>query len=143
MYGFMTAEKFLAYCSEIRGRLDAATARKYAQRFDVRLDRKLKEYSKGNRQKIALILAFMSDPDLIIMDEPTSGLDPLIQQTFQEIVREEAKAGRTFRTLSCIPLCICHFRADIKFYPQFRQISYTSFLPPVYWHVLKFLFANQ
>ncbi len=95
MYGFMTAEKFLAYCSEVRGRLDAAAAHKYAQRFDVRLDRKLREYSKGNRQKIALVQAFMSDPELVIMDEPTSGLDPLVQQTFLEVIREEAKAGRT------------------------------------------------
>jgi ABC-2 type transport system ATP-binding protein len=95
LYGFMTAEKFMAYFGGVRGRYDAATAKKYADRFDIRLDRKLKEYSKGNRQKIALIQAFINNPELVIMDEPTSGLDPLIQQTFLDLLMEEAANGRT------------------------------------------------
>jgi ABC-2 type transport system ATP-binding protein len=95
LYGFMTGEKFMAYFGGIRGRYDAAAAKKYADRFDIRLDRKMKEYSKGNRQKIALIQAFINDPELVIMDEPTSGLDPLVQQTFLDLLREEAANGRT------------------------------------------------
>jgi ABC-2 type transport system ATP-binding protein len=95
LYGFMTGEKFMAYFGGIRGKYDKAAAKKYADRFDIRLDRKMKEYSKGNRQKIALIQAFINDPELVIMDEPTSGLDPLVQQTFLDLLREEAANGRT------------------------------------------------
>ncbi|MCD1293680.1 ABC transporter ATP-binding protein [Methanocella sp. CWC-04] len=95
LYGNMTGKKFLEYFGSVRGSYDEDEAKKYAEKFDVNLNRKLKEYSKGNRQKVALIQAFMNDPDLLILDEPTSGLDPLIQQTFLEVIREEASNGRT------------------------------------------------
>lgn len=95
LYGNMTGEKFLAYFGRVRGSFDQTAAKKYAEKFEVRLDRRMKEYSKGNKQKIALIQAFMNDPDLLILDEPTSGLDPLVQQTFLDVIKEEAAAGRT------------------------------------------------
>jgi len=95
LYGFMTGEKFLAYFGRVRGKYDAVTAKKYADRFDIHLDRKLKEYSRGNRQKVALIQAFINDPELIIMDEPTSGLDPLMQQVVMDVLMEEAAGGKT------------------------------------------------
>ncbi|PSP78173.1 ABC transporter ATP-binding protein [Halobacteriales archaeon QS_1_68_20] len=63
--------------------------------FDPPLDRKVREYSTGNVQKLGLIQAFVHDPDLVILDEPTSGLDPLMQQRFNEFVREERDAGTT------------------------------------------------
>lgn len=66
-----------------------------ARRLQLDLSRKIKEYSRGNRQKIGIVSAFMHSPDLVIMDEPTSGLDPLMQQEFYSIVLEEKKAGRT------------------------------------------------
>jgi len=65
------------------------------ERFEVPLDRKLKSYSKGMRQMIAIIQAFMCNPELLILDEPTSGLDPLGQRTFNEFVLDEAQQGRT------------------------------------------------
>lgn len=65
------------------------------ERFDPQLDKKLSTLSRGNKQKIALIAAFMSDPDLVILDEPSSGLDPLMQQNFLNLVREEAAKGMT------------------------------------------------
>lgn len=95
LYGNMTGYKFLQYFGRMRGGYNAGTVKKYAERFDIRLDRKMKEYSKGMRQKVVLIQAFMNDPELIIMDEPTSGLDPLVQQTFMDVVREEAAKGKT------------------------------------------------
>ncbi len=95
LYGHMTGWKYLEYLGGIRGRYDEASAKKYAERFDIRLDRKMREYSSGMRQKVIIIQAFMSDPDLIIMDEPTKGLDPLVQQTFMEVIREEAANGKT------------------------------------------------
>ena len=64
--------------------------------FDPPLDRKVREYSSGNVQKLGLVQAFMHDPDLLVMDEPTSGLDPLMQSRFNEFVRTEKRAGKTF-----------------------------------------------
>jgi ABC-2 type transport system ATP-binding protein len=95
LYGHMTGWKYLEYLGGIRGRYDAEAAKKYAERFDIRLDRRMREYSGGMRQKVILIQALMNDPDLIIMDEPTKGLDPLVQQTFTDVVREEAARGKT------------------------------------------------
>ncbi|MFB6189535.1 MAG: ABC transporter ATP-binding protein [Halapricum sp.] len=63
--------------------------------FDPPLDRQIREYSSGNRQKLGIVQAFMHDPELVIMDEPTSGLDPLMQQRFNEFVREESNRGTT------------------------------------------------
>ena len=57
--------------------------------------RRFKEYSKGNKQKVGLIVALQHRPDLLILDEPTSGLDPLVQQTFYAIIREAKAEGRT------------------------------------------------
>ncbi|HUL61876.1 MAG TPA: ABC transporter ATP-binding protein [Methanocella sp.] len=95
LYGHMTGWKYLEYFGGIRGRYDAALAHKYAERFEIKLDRKMREYSSGMRQKVILIQALMNDPDLIIMDEPTKGLDPLVQQIFMDVVREEATRGKT------------------------------------------------
>jgi ABC-2 type transport system ATP-binding protein len=95
LYGHMTGWKYLKYIGGIRGQYDEASAKKYAGRFDIRLDRKMREYSSGMRQKVILIQALMNDPDLIIMDEPTKGLDPLVQQIFMDVVREEAARGKT------------------------------------------------
>ncbi|MFW6265614.1 MAG: ABC transporter ATP-binding protein [Halanaeroarchaeum sp.] len=63
--------------------------------FDPPLDRKVREYSSGNRQMLGLVQAFMHDPDLVVMDEPTSGLDPLKQQEFNAFVRREQREGTT------------------------------------------------
>ncbi len=95
LYGHMTGWKFLAYFGKVRGGYDAESAKAYAKKLDIKLDRRMKEYSRGMRQKVAIIQAFMNDPDLIIMDEPTNGLDPLVQQTFMDMLREEAGHGTT------------------------------------------------
>ncbi|WP_049901343.1 ABC transporter ATP-binding protein [Natrinema sp. J7-1] len=63
--------------------------------FDPPLDREIREYSRGNVQKLGLVTTFMHDPELVILDEPTSGLDPLLQQRFNEFVRAEREAGLT------------------------------------------------
>jgi ABC-2 type transport system ATP-binding protein len=64
------------------------------ERFDLDPTKKCRTYSKGNRQKVALVAAFSSDADLYILDEPTSGLDPLMEKVFQECVLEVKKAGK-------------------------------------------------
>jgi ABC-2 type transport system ATP-binding protein len=64
-------------------------------RFGVELDRPVRALSKGNRQKIGIVLAFMHRPELLVLDEPTSGLDPLLQDEFARLLRETAADGRT------------------------------------------------
>ncbi|NHN57745.1 MULTISPECIES: ABC transporter ATP-binding protein [Halorussus] len=64
--------------------------------FDAPVDREIGEYSTGNRQKLALVLAFMHDPDLVVMDEPTAGLDPLMQERLYEFIEDERERGTTF-----------------------------------------------
>jgi ABC-2 type transport system ATP-binding protein len=65
------------------------------ERFDLDPSRKFKEYSKGNKQKVGLVIALQHRPELLMLDEPTSGLDPLIQQSFYSLVREARDDGRT------------------------------------------------
>ncbi|MEU1620877.1 ABC transporter ATP-binding protein [Streptomyces sp. NPDC005722] len=79
----------------LRGGLDGARRRELLERFELDPTKKGRAYSKGNRQKVALVAAFASDVDLLILDEPTSGLDPLMEEVFRECVREERDRGRT------------------------------------------------
>ncbi|MFE0105702.1 ATP-binding cassette domain-containing protein [Streptomyces sp. NPDC059009] len=77
------------------GRLDPARRADLIERFELDPTKKGRTYSKGNRQKVALVAAFASDVDLLILDEPTSGLDPLMEEVFQSCVAEERERGRT------------------------------------------------
>ncbi|KIF75207.1 ABC transporter [Streptomyces sp. 150FB] len=79
----------------LRGGLDKARRAELVERFELDPTKKGRTYSKGNRQKVALVAAFASDVDLLILDEPTSGLDPLMEEVFQECVIEERRRGRT------------------------------------------------
>ena len=79
----------------MRGRIDRPTVRALAERFDLDLNRRFREYSSGNKQKLAIVLAFMHRPELLILDEPTSGLDPLNQQEFYALLQETRDAGAT------------------------------------------------
>lgn len=74
---------------------DKAYREELIKRFDLDPSKKCRTYSKGNRQKVALVAAFASDADLYILDEPTSGLDPLMESVFQECVLEVKKAGKS------------------------------------------------
>ena len=93
-YEKLTAEELLQYFANLRGG-HLRKAKVLAARFDLDLSRKIGELSRGNRQKVGLIQAFMSDPKLLILDEPTTGLDPLLQQEFHALVLEEAESGKT------------------------------------------------
>jgi ABC-2 type transport system ATP-binding protein len=92
--GDLTAKQFLDRYSRMAGQ-EPVLLPMLLERFDVPLDRKLKGFSKGMRQMVAIIQAFMCDAELLILDEPTSGLDPLGQRTFNEFVLDEAHQGRT------------------------------------------------
>ncbi|MFJ8011710.1 ATP-binding cassette domain-containing protein [Streptomyces sp. NPDC096339] len=79
----------------LRGGLDRARRAELTERFELDPTKKGRTYSKGNRQKVALVAAFASDAELLILDEPTSGLDPLMEEVFQGCVAEARAAGRT------------------------------------------------
>ncbi len=79
----------------LRGGLDPARRAKLLERFDLDPTKKGRTYSKGNRQKVALVAALASDVELLILDEPTSGLDPLMEAAFRECIVEERNNGRT------------------------------------------------
>jgi ABC-2 type transport system ATP-binding protein len=95
LYDKLTGGQTIEYFANLRGGVDARYQAELVQRLDVDLSRKFKEYSKGNKQKVGLIVALQHRPDLLILDEPTSGLDPLVQQTFYEVIREAKAEGRT------------------------------------------------
>ncbi len=79
----------------LRGKSNTTKREKLLKMFDLDPSKKCRTYSKGNRQKVALVAAFASDADLFILDEPTSGLDPLMEQVFQECVLEQKKSGKS------------------------------------------------
>lgn len=93
---FMKASAYLDMLVAVRGNhTDPAYRRMLCERLNLDTSRKMREYSRGNKQKVGVVAAFMSKPDLLILDEPTSGLDPLMQQTVLELVREARADGRT------------------------------------------------
>ena len=93
-YDYMAGEDVAEYFANLRG-----SPRKrfgeICERFQLDPTRKIRDLSKGNRQKVGLVQAFMNDPDLLILDEPTSGLDPLLQREFQELILLEKASGKT------------------------------------------------
>jgi ABC-2 type transport system ATP-binding protein len=96
LYEGLRVRTFLMYLLDVRGASDKeARMVELADYFNLELDRKIRELSKGNRQKVGLVQAFMHDPELVILDEPTSGLDPLIQQKFYQMVEQERDNGMT------------------------------------------------
>ncbi|KYK24741.1 hypothetical protein AYK25_01555 [Thermoplasmatales archaeon SM1-50] len=94
LYGHLTGRQFLDYFGSLRNK-QLPLLTDLLQIFDVPLDRKIKGYSRGMKQKLGIIQAFMDDPDIVIMDEPTSGLDPLLQQKFYDFLRGQKKKGKT------------------------------------------------
>ena len=95
LYDRLTGAQTIAYFGNLRGGVDKAYVAELVERLDFDPSRKFREYSKGNKQKVGLIVALQHRPDLLILDEPTSGLDPLIQQTFFALVEEARRDGRT------------------------------------------------
>ncbi|HEX6868463.1 MAG TPA: ABC transporter ATP-binding protein [Candidatus Limnocylindrales bacterium] len=95
LYDKLTGGQTIEYFANLRGGVDAAYQADLVERLDIDPSRRFREYSKGNKQKIGLVIALQHKPELLILDEPTSGLDPLVQQTFYEVIREAKADGRT------------------------------------------------
>lgn len=100
---------------DVRDRLD--------KRLSPQLNKRIKTLSRGNKQKIALIAALQHDPELIVMDEPTSGLDPLMQETFLNLIREEADRGATVFMSSHILSEVAHACDRVLFMKKGRIIT--------------------
>ena len=94
-FGGWRGTEIVAYLAGLRGDVDDAEVEIFAKRLDLDLSRKYREYSHGNKQKLALLLGFAHKPTLLILDEPTSGLDPLHQQEFYGLVRDARSRGAT------------------------------------------------
>ena len=91
----LTGGEVIDLLGHLRGGLDRARRDMLLQRFELDPTKKGRTYSKGNRQKVALVAALASDAELLILDEPTSGLDPLMETIFQDTIREMTDDGRT------------------------------------------------
>lgn len=91
----ITGIQFIKFMAEYRGMKDLGRADELIKRFDLDPSGRIKKMSKGMKQKIGLVVAFMHDPDVLILDEPTSGLDPLMQNEFVDLILEEKKRGKT------------------------------------------------
>ncbi|MCI9414890.1 MAG: ABC transporter ATP-binding protein [Clostridiales bacterium] len=91
----MTGDGFIRFLADYRGLQDLSRAQALKERFELDAHGRLKKMSKGMKQKIGIVCAFMHDPAVLILDEPTSGLDPLMQNRFVELIQEEKARGKT------------------------------------------------
>ncbi|OMH23694.1 ABC transporter [Tersicoccus phoenicis] len=95
LQGRITGRRLLSHYAAVSGPVPPGRIDELAERLRIDLDRPVRKLSKGNKQKLGLIQAFMHDPEVLILDEPTSGLDPLIQREFLGMVKEVRDEGRT------------------------------------------------
>ena len=95
MYPNLTGKDTITYFGNLRGGVDWGYVDSLAERLEADLSRKVGDLSTGNRQKVGIIQAFMSKPEVLIMDEPSAGLDPLVQRTFQQMMKEVTANGST------------------------------------------------
>lgn len=92
----MTGTSFLKFMSAMQGLKDHAKLNRLIERLQFDAGTPIRKMSKGMKQKVGIVAAFIHSPDLIVLDEPTSGLDPLMQKVFIDLVLEEKSAGTTF-----------------------------------------------
>jgi ABC-2 type transport system ATP-binding protein len=95
LYDRLTGGQTLDYFANLRGGVDRAYQASLIERFELDPSRRFREYSKGNKQKVGVVIALQHRPELLVLDEPTSGLDPLVQQTFFSTLRETVVDGAT------------------------------------------------
>jgi ABC-2 type transport system ATP-binding protein len=95
LYGDLTGGQLLTYLANLQGGIDAAYRDRLVERLELDPGKKIKSLSRGNKQKVGLVAAFMIRPELLILDEPTSGLDPFVQLEFEHLCEEARDEGRT------------------------------------------------
>lgn len=90
-----TGRQFLNFISDMRKNKDHTLRDQLISKFELEIDVLIKKMSKGMKQKLGIVAAFMHDPEVLILDEPTSGLDPLMQNVFLDLIKEEKRRGKT------------------------------------------------
>ena len=95
LFPSLSGRELIGRVARVRGGVEPGEIDRLVGRLHVDLDRPIRSLSKGNRQKVGLVLAFMHRPDLLVLDEPSSGLDPLLQDEFEQLVRERVGEGAT------------------------------------------------
>ena len=95
LYGELTGRQLLTYLGNLQGRVDSAYRDKLVERLELDPTKRIKSLSRGNKQKVGLVAAFMIRPELLVFDEPTAGLDPFIQLEFERLCEEAREEGRT------------------------------------------------
>lgn len=95
LYDRLTGKQTLEYFANLHGGVDPAYQASLIERFELDPSRRFREYSKGNKQKVGVVIALQHRPEMLVLDEPTSGLDPLVQQTFFSTLRETVADGAT------------------------------------------------
>ncbi|WP_225728961.1 MULTISPECIES: ABC transporter ATP-binding protein [unclassified Nocardia] len=94
-YPDLTAEQYLTYLGNVRGGVSPKTRTRFCERLELDPKARIGAMSHGNRQKVGIVQAFMSEPELLVLDEPTAGLDPLVQREFHAMIREVKADGRS------------------------------------------------
>ncbi|MHC4798044.1 MAG: ABC transporter ATP-binding protein, partial [Planctomycetota bacterium] len=95
LYDNVVAREMVNYFGSLCGSIDPGIVKDLTDRLGIDLSRRIREYSKGNKQKLGILLGFLFGPELVILDEPTASLDPLLQNEFYEFMAEESHKGRT------------------------------------------------
>lgn len=146
LYGNMKADAYFKMYSTLqKNDGDPDYWKTLAGRLNLDTSRRIREFSRGNKQKVGIVSAFMGKPDLLILDEPTSGLDPLVQQTVMELVREANRAGATvFFSSHILPevQAVCD-RVGIIREGQLAAVERVEDLTRQSFKRLRFRFASQ
>ncbi len=144
-FGALRGRDIVAYLGAMAGGVDEAHVRRLAERLQVDLSRRFREYSSGNKKKLVLVVAFMHRPRLLVLDEPTAGLDPLNQQEFYGMVREARQDGATV-FLSSHVLCevehVCD-RVGIIRDGRLVRVANLDELHDIHWRRVEIEFAGE
>jgi ABC-2 type transport system ATP-binding protein len=140
----MTGAQIIAYLGNLRGGVDQSFVKHLLARLEFDPGKRFRDYSRGNKQKVGLIQAFMHRPRLLILDEPTGGLDPLNQQEFAAMVAEVKADGRTVFLSSHILPEVEHLcdRVGIIRDGRLVTVDHVSSLKAIRHHVIELTFAG-
>ena len=144
-FGGLRGSQVVAYLAGLRGGVDKLRVKGLAERLDLDLGRRFREYSSGNKKKLGILLAFMHAPELLILDEPTGGLDPLIQQEFYRLLGESRANGATVFLSSHILSEVEHVCDRVGILRQGRLIRVAELeeLHDIHFHKIEILFDGM
>lgn len=144
LYKRMTGKEFLNFLARIRQKDCSSSIHELAERFNVDLSRRLSDLSKGNRQKIGVIQAFMHEPDVLILDEPTAGLDPIVQREFEVVLNQARDRGAAIMLSSHVLSEVEHLADRVAVVDAGRLVAleHISILKERAVRILDFTFRN-